>query len=64
MTTRESLLHEIENAPEPLLDEVLDFVHFLRAKLAGEGRQTARASETSLGKDWLKPEEDAAWRDL
>lgn len=32
MSTREALLHEIQEAPEPLLNEVLDFVQFLRAK--------------------------------
>ena len=25
---------------------------------------TAQASEQTLGKDWAKPEEDKAWRDL
>jgi hypothetical protein len=29
-----------------------------------ESMETAIASETSLKKDWLKPEEDEAWRDL
>ncbi len=27
-------------------------------------RETAIASEQALAKDWLKPEEDAAWQDL
>ncbi|HEY3319658.1 MAG TPA: DUF2281 domain-containing protein [Planctomycetota bacterium] len=64
MTTKEALLKAIDEAPEPLLDEVLDFVHFLKAKLSTEARNTALASESALRKDWLKPEEDAAWRDL
>ena len=29
-----------------------------------ERLETAIASETSLGKDWLRPEEDEAWQDL
>ncbi len=28
------------------------------------GLETARASEQALSKDWLKPEEDEAWKDL
>lgn len=64
MSTKEALLQELEKIPEPVLDEVLDFVQFLRAKMAGEGRLTALASESSLAKDWLKPEEDEAWKDL
>lgn len=29
MGKRELLINEIEQVPEPFLDEVLDFVHFL-----------------------------------
>ncbi|MCY3022181.1 MAG: DUF2281 domain-containing protein [Planctomycetota bacterium] len=64
MSTKEALLEEIEKAPEPLLDEVLDFIRFLTGKLRSDGRLTATASESSLKKDWLSPEEDEAWRDL
>jgi hypothetical protein len=28
------------------------------------GRETAQASEQVLGKDWLNPLEDEAWKDL
>lgn len=28
------------------------------------GAETIYLSESALGKDWLKPEEEAAWRDL
>jgi hypothetical protein len=63
MTTKELLLSEIEKTPDPLLEEILDFVQFLRIK-AGPGRETALASERVLGKDWLRPEEDEAWQGL
>ena len=46
------------------LEGVLDFVHFLKAKLAKETVNTAIASESVLRKDWLKPKEDEAWRNL
>jgi len=64
MTTREELINEIEGAPDPLLSEVLDFVHFLKAKTLREKLETTVMSESSLGKDWLNPEEDEAWKSL
>jgi hypothetical protein len=64
MTTKEEILKEIEKAPEPFLSEVLDFVHFLKAKGCRERLDTAVMSESSLKKDWMKPEEDEAWQRL
>lgn len=64
MTKRELLITEIEQVPEPLLDEVLDFVQFLKSKITREGWECAVQSESSLKKDWLLPQEDEAWRDL
>ena len=32
MNTKELIIQEIEQVPEPLLDEVLDFLRFLKAK--------------------------------
>lgn len=64
MSTKELLMTEIEQVPEPLLNEVLDFVHFLRTKILREGIAAAVASEVSLGKDWLRTEEDEAWQNL
>ena len=64
MSTKELLLSEIEEVPEPFLNEVLNFVHFLKARIIRERLGTAIASESSLKKDWLKPEEDEAWQSL
>jgi hypothetical protein len=64
MSTRELLINEIEKVPEPLLSEVLDFVHFLKAKVVSEKLDITLMSESSLSKDWLKPEEDEAWQSL
>ncbi|HEO65408.1 MAG TPA: DUF2281 domain-containing protein [Spirochaetes bacterium] len=64
MSKKEMLLNEIEQVPEPLLDEVLDFIHFLKTKIVRERLDTAIASESSLRKDWMRPEEDEAWQDL
>lgn len=64
MSIKELLINEIEEVPEPLLVEVLDFVHFLKTKIIQEKLDTAMASESSLKKDWLRPEEDEAWQSL
>lgn len=64
MSTKELLINEIEDVPEALLSEVLDFVYFLKAKIAREKLDIAIVSESSLGKDWLRPEEDVAWQTL
>lgn len=61
---RKQLIKEIEQIPEPLLEEVYDFVGYLKTRDSRERMQTALASESSLKKDWLRAEEDAAWRDL
>jgi hypothetical protein len=64
MTKKESVMSEIEQIPEPFLEEVLDFVHFLKTKIIREKLGTAIASESSLRKDWLRSEEDEAWQSL
>ncbi len=61
MTTMDSVLREIERVPEPVLREVLDFVRFLKARLAQRAASdAAAASEPVLAKDWNRPEEDQA----
>ena len=64
MSTKKMLIDEIEEVAEPLLSEVLDFVHFLKAKTIREKMDNTLMSQSSLEKDWLKPEEDEAWRNL
>ncbi len=64
MPSRVELIKEIETVPEPLLDEVMDFIQFVKAKSMRESLYTAITSESSLKKDWLCAEEDKAWGDL
>lgn len=64
MSKKELLMNELERVPEPFLDEVLDFVHFLKTKIVKQKLDVTVASESSLKKDWLKPEEDEAWKSL
>ncbi len=61
---KRDVLNEIEHVPEQLLGEILDFIHYLKLKIRKEGLETAIASESSLKKDWDRPEEDEAWQDL
>jgi hypothetical protein len=64
MSKKDLIVREIEEFPESILEEVLDFVRFLKVKGAQEKFEIALLSEPALQKDWLKPEEDEAWRDL
>lgn len=64
MNKKKLIAKEIEEVPEPLLQEVLDFVRFLKNKCAQEKLETSLLSESSLKKDWLKSEEDKAWKNL
>lgn len=64
MSTLDSVVREISQVPEPLLREVLDFVRFLKSKMAQERFDAAAASEAVLSEDWNRPEEDQAWSGL
>lgn len=64
MSTKEILLREIEESPNELLEEVLDFVQYLKQRKNLRNFEITMASESSLQKDWLRPEEDEAWQDL
>ncbi|MBD2514398.1 DUF2281 domain-containing protein [Nostoc sp. FACHB-973] len=65
MMLKEQITQELEKLPEPLLQEILDFVQFLQAKYQKDKTLEIRImSESSLQKDWLSPEEDAAWQNL
>lgn len=64
MTNKEQLVHEIEDVPEELIQETLDFLRFLKRKRIPESLEPALLSEASLAKDWTRAEEDEAWRNL
>lgn len=72
MDKKELLLNEIEQIPESYLDEVFDFIQFLKTKMehpdvigiVQKELDTTIASESSLKKDWLNPVEDEAWKNL
>jgi hypothetical protein len=55
----------LRQLPPDKLDVVLDFVSYLaERRLASEAFQTMLASEPVLRRDWDRPEEEEAWRDL
>ena len=58
------VLQEMDDLPSQFLREVLHFVQFLKTQATRERMETALLSESALEKDWLRPEEDEAWRDL
>jgi len=61
---KESIIREIKDIPERYLEEILDFIHFLKMKVYNKKLENAIASESTLKKDWLKIEEDKAWQHL
>jgi predicted RNase H-like HicB family nuclease len=61
---KELLLEEIDQVPEVLLVELLDFLQFLKSKHLQAKLEVSALSTSSLQKDWLRPEEDEAWQDL
>jgi hypothetical protein len=61
---KDLLIKEIEKIPEPFIDEIYDFVSYLKARIMKEGMETAILSESSLQKDWLEAKEDATWQNL
>lgn len=68
MIDREKLVKKIEELPLYLLEEVADYISYVESKNKRENSvksdDITLASEKSLAKDWLKPEEDEAWEDL
>jgi hypothetical protein len=68
LINKEILAKKIEKLPLDLLEEVanyIDYIEFREAKENQLGIQNITlASEKSLSKDWLKPEEDQAWEHL
>jgi hypothetical protein len=63
MSKRELIAQELERLPGQDLDRLLAFLRSL-ADAHAEAAVPAMAAESSLAKDWLSPEEDAAWARL
>lgn len=63
MSTRELIAQKLGRLSERDLDRLLAFVRKLEEDQA-EAAAAAVAAESALAKDWLSPEEDAAWANL
>ena len=64
MTTKEAIVHAVEDLPSEYLDEVAAYLQALKLRSAHQNVPTALASEAVLARDWLRPEKDQAWQDL
>jgi hypothetical protein len=60
----DQIIEELNQFPEKLFEEIFDHVKYLKAKLIKDNMETAIVSESSLKKDWSRPEEDEAWQNL
>ncbi len=63
MSNREVIVRELDQIPDDDLEPLLALIRTLKRKHAEEAGPTLLA-ESSLAKDWLTPEEDAAWATL
>jgi hypothetical protein len=50
MNIKEIIINEIEHIPEPIFDEIMDFIRFLKTKFKRERIETAVVSEIILKK--------------
>ena len=65
MTNKQDLIREIETLPFDLLDNVYSYISLLKKfNQQFKPSDITLASEKSLAKDWLLPEEDVAWENL
>ncbi|MDR0456335.1 MAG: DUF2281 domain-containing protein [Treponema sp.] len=64
MTNRAVLLQEIETLPVHCIEEVVDFVAWVKHRKLSSIPETMLLSEAALSKDWDTPEEDEAWANL
>lgn len=63
MSKREFLAHEAMTEPEPLIDSIVDYLLFLKSKIAEPRFESLMASYPTLAKDWFNTEEEEAWKD-
>ena len=64
MTNRAVLAQEIQTLPAAYINEVIDFVSWIKQRKLSQIPETMLLSESALSKDWDTPEEDDAWSNL
>ena len=63
MKVEEQIIREFTRCPDSTIGRSL-ILSGKKEKAGNIMNDTALASESSLKKDWLRPEEDEAWADL
>lgn len=63
MSKKELIVRELDRVPEQDLEKLLVFLRTLTEGHT-DSEMPAFAAESSLSKDWMTPEEDAAWASL
>ena len=64
MSTKELLIQQIENLAETELQKILDYISLIKSSKIKDEIESYKLSESSLSKDWLREEEDEAWKNL
>ena len=64
MAAMSELAQELENLPPDYIQEVKNFINYLKHKKTMSLSETLLLSEKSLAIDWNTPEEDEAWANL
>jgi len=64
MEARDQIIEELDDIPRQHYREILKFIRALKKISVVSEKPTMYASESSLKKDWMRPEEDEAWADL
>ena len=63
MSKRELIVEELNRLPEQDLERVLGLLRAMKESQIEDALSTLGA-ESALSRDWLTPEEDAAWANL
>ncbi len=58
------IVNELSDVPDEFVNEIIDFIKLLKSQKKSEKISTHLASEYVLGKEWLRPEEEEAWKNL
>lgn len=63
MSKMEIIVRELEGVPEEEFEALLRFICSLKSRTA-DAAAPALLAESSLMRDWLSPEDQAAWANL
>lgn len=64
MTATEKIVREINELPESVFDEIMDFGRCLKQEKKHMPPEIMRLSEATLRKDWINEAEGEAWKNL